>query len=379
MQRDFIWRLLRLGAAEVTSVGKSGSYQLRVPLALISLLLMCHTVSAQQPSVGVVAPLSGAAAILGAQVQAGALQAADKAGVAGFVLDDQCTAEGGTAAAREAIARKATILVGFLCADSLEAALPLLKDADIPVITVGVRLDSLTDKRDKTGWPIYRLAPRADAEGDAVARLLPRLWRDEPFAVVDDGTIYGRDLAEVFRAASQVEGLKPVFTDTYRPDLDNQIALVGRLRKAGATRVFVGGNLRDVAIMARDAKSVGADMVFAGGEVLRTDTGDVPLEAGTLMIGLPDWSEVADNSVVAEFNARQIVPEGYVLPAYAAMQVAADAIRAGTDKVKDALASTKFQTVLGEVAFDAKGDLTRSLYALYRFDGTRFVLVEQKP
>ena len=43
------------------------------------------------------------------------------------------------------------------------------------------------------------------------------------------------------------------------------------------------------------------------------------------MIGLPDWSEVADNSVVAEFNARQIVPEGYVLPAYAAMQVAADA------------------------------------------------------
>ncbi|MGC4025683.1 MAG: branched-chain amino acid ABC transporter substrate-binding protein [Mesorhizobium sp.] len=334
---------------------------------------------AQQLSVGVVAPLSGTAAILGAQVQAGALQAADKAGVAGFVLDDQCTAAGGEAAAREAIARKATILVGFLCADSLEAALPLLKDADIPVITIGVRLNSLTDKRDKTGWPVYRLAPRADSESDAVAQLLPRLWRDEPFAVVDDGTIYGRDLAEGFRAASQAEGLKPVFTDTYRPDLDNQIALVGRLRKAGATRVFVGGNLRDVAIMARDANAVGADMVFAGGEVLRTDTGDVPLEAGTLMVGLPDWSEVADKAVVAEFDARQIVPEGYVLPAYAAIQVAAEVLKAGAGKVKDLLAATNFQTVLGDVAFDAKGDLNRSLYGLYRFDGKRFVPVEQKP
>lgn len=351
---------------------------MRLRLILPFLALFGQPALAQQPAIGVIAPLSGPAAILGAQVQAGALQFASKGGIGGFVLDDKCTAEGGAKAAREAISRKASVIVGFLCAESLEAALPLLKDAGIPVITVGVRLNSLTDLREKNGWPVFRLAPRADAEGEAVGRLLPRLWREAPFAIVDDGTIYGRELAESFRAASQAAGLRPVFTDTYRPDLDNQVALVGRLRKAGATHVFVGGSLRDVAVMARDAKTIGAEMLFAGGEVLRTDTGDVPLAAGTLMVGLPDWSETADKAVVAEFNARQIIPEGYVLPAYAAMQVATEAVKAMPDQIAKALGLAQFATVIGEVRFDAKGDLARTLYGLYRFDGTRFVPVEDE-
>lgn len=349
---------------------------MRLRLILLPLLLFCQPAGAQQSSIAVIAPLSGPSAILGAQVRTGALQAAAKAGIAGFVLDDQCSAEGGDAAAREAISRDASIVVGFLCAEALEAALPVLKDAGIPVITVSVRLNSLTDGRQKTGWPIYRLAPRADAEADAVAKLLPRLWREFPFAIVDDGTIYGRELAEAFRAASQAAGLKPVFTDTYRPDLDNQVALIGRLRRAGATRVFVGGNLRDVAIMGRDAKAAGSDMVFAGGEALRTDKADVLLAPGTLMVGLPDWSEDADKAVIQSFEERQIVPEGYVLPAYAAMQIAAEVAKTETDNPATALSDRTFATALGPVAFDTKGDLMRSLYRLYRFDGARFVPVE---
>ena len=343
------------------------------------MLAFAQTAWAQQPPIGVVAPLSGTAAILGAQVRVGALQAANSIGAAGFVLDDQCSAERGRTAADEAISRKAGMIIGFLCAEALEAALPALKDAGIPVITIGVRLDSLTDTRAKTGWPVFRLGPRADAEAEAVGRLLPRLWREEPFAIVDDGTIYGRDLAEAFRATSQAAGLKPVFTDTYRPDLDNQVALVGRLRKAGATHVFVGGNLRDVAIMARDAKAAGNGMVFAGGEALRADKTDVPLAAGTLMVGLPDWSEIADPALAAEFNAREIVPEGYVLPAYAAMQVAADAMKEAPEDPASILSTKRFATAIGEVAFDSKGDLTGSLYRLYRFDGARFVLLETNP
>ena len=58
-----------------------------------------------------------------------------------------------------------SVVVGFLCTEAIEAAMPILKDAGIPVITVGVRTDSLTDRKVKTGWPVFRLAPRADAEG----------------------------------------------------------------------------------------------------------------------------------------------------------------------------------------------------------------------
>ncbi len=92
------------------------------------------------------------------------------------------------------VAAKVPIVVGFLCTEAIEAALPILKEANIPVITVGVRTDSLTDRRSKTGWPVYRLARAPTASARRPARLLARLWERELFAIVDDGTIYGREL-----------------------------------------------------------------------------------------------------------------------------------------------------------------------------------------
>ncbi|TGV64851.1 ABC transporter substrate-binding protein, partial [Mesorhizobium sp. M00.F.Ca.ET.158.01.1.1] len=105
-----------------------------------------------------------------------------------------------------------------------------------------------------------------------------------------DGTIYGREIAETFRAAAEQAALKPVFVDTFRPQLDNQIGLIGRLKKAGATHVFAGGDGDDIAIMGRDAAQLQAGTVLAGGENLRTPPGDVPSSSGTLMIAQPEWA-----------------------------------------------------------------------------------------
>ncbi|TIN12919.1 MAG: ABC transporter substrate-binding protein, partial [Mesorhizobium sp.] len=84
--------------------------------------------------VGVAAPLSGPSAILGKQIEAGTALAADAEGVAVRTVDDACTADGGAAAARQFVDAKVNIVVGFLCTEAIEAALPILKDANIPVI-----------------------------------------------------------------------------------------------------------------------------------------------------------------------------------------------------------------------------------------------------
>ncbi|TPI39224.1 ABC transporter substrate-binding protein [Mesorhizobium sp. B3-1-9] len=331
--------------------------------------------------VGVAAPLSGTSAILGKQVEAGAGLAAEANSIAFKAVDDACTAEGGAAAAREFVDAKANVVVGFLCTEAIEAALPILKDANIPVITVGVRTESLTDRRAKTGWPVYRLGPRGDDERNAVAAKLTQLWRDDLFAIVDDGTIYGREMAETLRAAAEQAALKPAFVDTFRPQLDNQIGLVGRLKKAGATKVFAGGDGDDIAIMGRDAAQLDAGITFAGGENLRTPQGDVPYTVGTLMIAPPEWSEVADPNVVQAFAAKNIVPDGYTLPAYAAVEVAKAAL-AGAESsgqpLADALTGHDFTTAIGTVRFDDKGDLSQNLFRVFRFDGTHFVPLEDK-
>ncbi|MBZ9858678.1 branched-chain amino acid ABC transporter substrate-binding protein [Mesorhizobium sp. CA12] len=329
--------------------------------------------------VGIAAPLSGPSAILGKQIEAGAGLAAEANDIAIKAVDDACTADGGAAAAKEFVDAKVNVVVGFLCTDAIEAALPILKDANIPVITVGVRTESLTDRRAKTSWPVYRLGPRGDDERNAVAAKLIQLWRDDLFAIVDDGTIYGREMAETFRAAAEQAALKPVFTDTFRPQLDNQIGLIGRLKKAGATKVFAGGDGEDVAIMGRDAAQLDAGITFAGGENLRTPPGDVPYPVGTLMIAPPEWSEIADPKVVQAFAAKNIVPDGYTLPTYAAVEVAKAAL-AGADgqPLAEALTGHDFATALGTIRFDDKGDLSQNPFRIFRFDGTHFVPLEEK-
>lgn len=335
--------------------------------------------AAQAQVVGVAAPLSGPSALLGAQIREGAEAAAAKTGATIEIGDDACSAEGGADVARRFIAAKVAIVTGFLCTESIEAALPLLKDAGIAVIATGIRTNSLTDQRTRTGWPVVRLSPRADDEIEAAADILGERWRGDLFAIVDDGTIYSRELAEGFRLSIEQKGLKAVFIDTFRPQLDNQIGLAGRLRKSGATHVFVAGDRTDIAILGRDAAEIGYPVTIAGGEVLRAAAEGLDLAAGTLMIALPEWSENADPQVVAAFRARTVEPEGYVLPAYASIEIAVQAANAASvtgTTAFEALGAQEFQTIFGPVGFDDKGDRTDNPYRLYRYDGGVFIETE---
>jgi branched-chain amino acid transport system substrate-binding protein len=94
----------------------------------------------------------------------------------------------------------------------------------------------------------------------------------------------------------------------------------------------------------------------------------------TVPVGVP-----APPETVAEIRAANIQPEGYVLPAYAAMQVALAAVAAADSLASGSVTGTldtgETDTVIGKVAFDAKGDTTLPFYRLFRFDGTRFVPV----
>ncbi|WP_274426848.1 branched-chain amino acid ABC transporter substrate-binding protein [Chelativorans sp. YIM 93263] len=334
---------------------------------------------AQSVTIGLAAPVEETFAILGEQFAEGARAAIrENDGVELVESNSACTEEGGRQAAEALLEANVQFVIGFLCTPAVEAALPLLAEAGIPVITP-VRTDSLTDGKERTGWPVFRLGPRADGERDAVADILVSRWRDVFFAIVDDGTIYGRELAEHFRAAAERAELKPVLFDTFRPQLDNQIGLLGRLRRAGATHVFVGGDRADIAIMARDAEQLDYDVVLAGGEALRASDGEVPLSQGVLMIGPPRWEDLAQEDVLSALETADTVPEGYVIPGYTALQVAAAAARIAQQDglpIEEVFQTTTFETAIGPVDFDGKGDLSRELYRLFRYDGEEFVEVE---
>ena len=75
-------------------------------------------------------------------------------------------------------------------------------------------------------------------------------------------------------------------------------------------------------------------------------------------------------AVVAKFLEKKFKPEAYTLYTYAALQIVADAANAAKTndpkKVAETMrGGTAYKTVIGDIAFDKKGDITRPDYVLY--------------
>jgi branched-chain amino acid transport system substrate-binding protein len=324
--------------------------------------------------IGIAAPLSGSASVLGAQVRAGVnAAAAATGGWAAVEADTQCAADAAAEGARALAAAKVDAVVGFLCTEALEAALPILTAAGIPVIVVGVRANRFTDKREKTGALVWRIAPRAGAEADAVAKDLAKRWHDVPFGLIDDGSIYGRGLSDAVRSRLEASGLRAASTDNYRPAEEKQFGLVRRILASGVTHLFIAGDRPDVAIIARDAASLDLELDIVGGETLLDEaTPDVPLQRGVHAIALRNRFETIAPAAEGTPEAR----EGYFGPAFAATEIAAAAVRFARKEarpVAEILNEQTFATALGPVRFDAVGDSSLDLFQVFRFDGEDFM------
>ncbi len=327
---------------------------------LAALVTIGASVPAAAARIGLVIPLEGPFKLLGEQSQAGAEAAAALRGAALVVIEDTCAPESGGFVAKTLIDEKVDVAVGFLCLETLAAALPVLKEAKIPAVTTTVRADSLTDNKEKTGFLVSRLAPRDDSEAAALAKFLLPQWSKRNFAIIDDGTIHARDMAESFRAAAVEAGLKPVFTDTYRPGLANQAALARRLVKSGATHVFIGGDIDDAAVISRDAKAYG-ELEIAVGESGRpsAEIADYGLITALALPDLTLRNEAAEAK--AAIKAKRIEPDNYALLAHAAVEIASQAARAGLPAV---VGPGPFETAIGPVTFNAAGDLAENPYRL---------------
>ncbi len=332
--------------------------------------------------IGVAAPLSGPFALLGQQLADGAHIAAATAAPQGhavtpIIIDDKCSAEGGIAAAATFIESRVRAVTGFLCTEALEAALPLLAEKNIPVITPAIRERGLLERRAKAPFPVFRLAMPREREAAAIGDILARLWRDKPFAILDDGTIPGRELAHGVRSSLEAKGLKPVLAETFRPGLDNQAALAALIRRSGATQVFIGGERSDAAAIANAASAIGHSLTIVGSETLRAAAEGQDLASGTLMIAMPEAETIpAAAGAVAAFRTAGRDPEGYAVPGYAALQIAMDAVaaaEAGKQPVQAMLRSRTFETALGAIRFDETGIRSDRPYQLFRYEGGRFV------
>ena len=98
-----------------------------------------------------------------------------------------------------------------------------------------------------------------------------------------------------------------------------------------------------------------------------------PAGEGTLFIFGPDpRKKPSAAAIVEKFKTKNIDPEGYTLYTYAAIQVWTQAAaKAGTTdakKVMEVVKAGSWDTVIGKIEYDAKGDLKQLDYVIYKWD-----------
>lgn len=358
--------------------GQQDFYRVMLSLRLLTIIAgFALAGSASAASIGIVAPQSGPYELLGQQVRQGAKAAAAKLGLDVVEIHESCEDGSGGAIADGLVAAKVSAAIGFLCTETLQDVLPPLKAAAIPAITLSSRAPILMEDALKYGWPLFRLAPSDRAESDRIAEIILRDWKGHSIGLVDDGTIYSRELVDRIRSSLEENGLKPTLADTMRPNQEQQVALVRRLARTGISHVFVGAERNDVAIIARDAGSENIPLTVMGGDAMNAANNPVPLAANVLAVTRPAYDTLPSTQAVAgELRGAGIEPEGYVLPAYAAAELTAalaEATQAQSKPAPEILAGgTIFKTVLGDLGFSPSHDLLDNPYRLQRWNGQRF-------
>jgi branched-chain amino acid transport system substrate-binding protein len=317
-------------------------------------------------------PMTGPIAWFGEQYQrAAGLAVADfnaQGGVLGenvrlIVGDDFCDPDQAAALARKLASDGVVFVAGHFCSHSSIAAAKIYEEAQILQIAPGSASAKLTEE----GGPnVFRVCGRDDRQGTKVADYLADHWAGKEIAILDDGTTWGAGVASGVRRRLNERGVIAAVDEAITPGEEEYSALVSKMQAARVEVLFLGGYHREAGLIFRQAHDRGYNLQLIGNSAMTLE--DFPMIAGpglegTVMAAMTDTRarpEAAE--VVAQFHAQGHEPLGTTLYAYAAIQVWAQAVEAAgsldLDAVIDTLHSRQFDTVLGKIGFDAKGDVT---------------------
>ena len=354
-------------------------------LGSIAAVAMGITAAQAEVVIATAGPMTGQYASFGEQMKNGAELAVADLNEAGGILgeevtllvgDDACDPRQAVSIANQMVNDGVIFMAGHFCSGSSIPASEVYTEEGILQISPASTNPALTDE----GGPnVFRVCGRDDQQGTIAAQYLAENFAEANIAIVHDKTAYGKGLADATRDALNGLGVTETVYEAYTAGESDYSALVSLLKENNIGVLYVGGYHTEAGLMVRQMREQGMDTQLISGDALVTDeywsiTGEAG--EGTLMTFGPDPRELPSAvEVVERFRAEGIEPEGYTLYTYAAIQVYSQAAEiAGTtdlDPVIEAIHGNSFDTVLGELSFDEKGDIQQPAYVWYEWtEGT---------
>ncbi len=337
--------------------------------------------AAEELLIGTAGSVTGQYAIFGEQMTRGAEMAVADINAAGGVLgnrlvleigDDACEAKQAVAVANQMVNKGVAFVAGHFCSSTSIPASEVYYEEGILQISPASTNPLLTEQGYEN---VFRTCGRDDQQGLVAGNFLARVFPGQRIAILHDKTAYGKGLADETKKALNAAGVEEALYEAYTAGEKDYTALVSKLKAEEIDVIYLGGYHTEAGLIVRQADSQGLDATLVSGDALVTEefwsiTGDAG--EGTLFSFSPDPTKnEAAAEVVARFMEQGYKPEGYTLYTYAAIQVFAQAAEAAGSTDINALVeqmrTLTFDTVLGELTFDGKGDVALPGYVFYEW------------
>ncbi|KAF1057332.1 branched-chain amino acid ABC transporter substrate-binding protein [Variovorax sp.] len=343
--------------------------------------------------IGIAAPLTGAIAHLGKDMENGARLAIEDLNAQGLAIggrrlrfeavveDDRADPASATTVAQKLADMQVNGVVGHLNSGTTIPAARVYNDAGIPQVAPAATNPQYT----RAG---YRFAARLMAtdvqQADGIAGYVARTLKAKTAAVIDDRTAYGQGLADQVVAdlgKAQVKVLKREFGTDRATDFS---AILTTLRGLKPDVIVYAGADAQAALVNRQMKQLGVSATFIAGDGVCTGEWS-KLAAGAnegaycSQAGAPREAMAAfaafNQRYKARFGADVIVFAPY---AYDAVMVLVEAMKkaGSTDPAVygPKLAGVTLTGLIGPIAFDARGDNLRGTVTIYQVRGGKLVV-----
>ncbi len=336
--------------------------------------------------IGVAQPLSNGLAPLGQDMVNGArmavdeINAADGVNVRGkrvrlalVVADDQGTNDAGDAAARKLVDEDVEVAIADLNSGVSIHAAPIYAAARIPQLAISTKPEFT-----RLGLPTtLRLVASDDLQSKALGSYAAQVPGATRYAVVDDGTPYGKGLAD--SAATVIAGLGRKVD--VRESLDDKTVAFDKLvaRFAANRTDLLVTTLSDFqvdALMTQLANAGLTRMTIVGGDTIKTDKllqKAIPIKAVYATSSIVEPREFPGGKVFlekfrAKYKAEPVYGAHY---AYDAVYLVADALsrNGGTDKVALLKTLKEFDgncPMTNSMRFGADGEQRYGAVAVYQ-------------
>ena len=351
-------------------------------LALLALAVLGMSPAAawaQSVKMGAVVPLTGRYGAGGAQIRAGYEIAVEQINAAGGVavggtkrpielvlLDDESDATK-TVARLETLAGQGVVgYLGGFGSDLHAAAASVADKNHVPYLGVAFALQKIHTQGFHYLFSPFWKSPDIGQATQGLLSLIPAADRPKTVAIFQEKTDWGREMAAAWTEAGKGGGYQVVLTGEYAPGAKDFSDLILKAKSANAEVVLALPTPPDGMTLVKQMKELGYTPKLSlfirapDAQIWSQNLG----KDGDYMVLAAGWHHAMKGAGVKELNEAhqkrfRRPADPLVGPAYACVQILAAAVtRAGgpdRDKIRDAVAATSMNTVIGSVKFRPDG------------------------